>query len=171
MEARRYLQDIGSQVSADFVKNRSILSFEEYVTLFFNDPRGQVRNAAQYLHDVMDHYGTEQVSHATGTIRRFKLFDVPSSDRDGRVAGQEGQVATEALGSLARHYQTHRDAEGQYRVFRQLHLLRPQDRAVGNNFAFFAALTERGLVYLDPQNGEEVNLTNSERASIYMAVL
>ncbi len=89
MEARRYLQDIGSQVSADFVKNRSILSFEEYVSLFFNDPRAQARNAAQYLHDVMDHYGTEQVPHPSGTIRRFKLFDVPSSDRDGRVAGQE----------------------------------------------------------------------------------
>jgi serine protein kinase len=89
VEARRYLQDIGSQVSADFVKNRSILSFEEYLTLFFNDPRGQARNAAQYLRDVMDHYGSEQVSHPTGTIRRFKVFDVPSSDRDGRVAGQE----------------------------------------------------------------------------------
>ncbi|SDR66019.1 hypothetical protein [Opitutus sp. GAS368] len=60
-----------------------------------------------------------------------------------RVAGQEGQVATEALGSLARLYQARRDAEGQYRVFRQLHLLRPQDRAIGNNFAFFAALTDR----------------------------
>jgi serine protein kinase len=89
VEARRYLQDIGSQVSADFIKNRSILSFEEYVSLFFNDPRAQARNAAQYLHDVMDHYGTEQVPHPSGTIRRFKLFDVPTSDRDGRVAGQE----------------------------------------------------------------------------------
>lgn len=89
MEAKGYLQDVGAQVSADFVKNRSILSFEEYVTLFFNDPRGQARNAAQYLRDVMDHYGTEQVPHPTGPIRRFKVFDVPSSDRDGRVAGQE----------------------------------------------------------------------------------
>ena len=89
MEAKGYLQDVGAQVSADFVKNRSILSFEEYVTLFFNDPRAQARNAAQYLRDVMDHYGTEQVPHPSGTIRRFKVFDVPSSDRDGRVAGQE----------------------------------------------------------------------------------
>ncbi|MDC0707810.1 serine protein kinase PrkA [Stigmatella sp. ncwal1] len=89
MEAKRYLQDIGAQVSADFVKNRSILSFEEYVSLFFNDPRAQARNAAQYLRDVMDHYGTEQVPHPTGTIRRFKVFDVPGIDRDGRVAGQE----------------------------------------------------------------------------------
>lgn len=89
MEAKGYLQDVGAQVSADFVKHRSILSFEEYLTLFFNDPRGQARNAAQYLRDVMDYYGTEMVPHPSGTIRRFKVFDVPSSDRNGRVAGQE----------------------------------------------------------------------------------
>ena len=85
MEAKRYLQEVGAQVSDDFVKNRSILSFEEYVTLFMGDPRGQSRNAAQFLRDVMDHYGTELVSHPTGKIRRFKVFDVSSSDRDGHV--------------------------------------------------------------------------------------
>ena len=89
MEAKGYLQEVGAQVSADFIKNRSILSFEEYLTLFFADPRGQARNAAQYLRDVMDHYGTEQVPHPTGTIRRFKVFDAPSTEHDGRVAGQE----------------------------------------------------------------------------------
>ncbi len=60
-----------------------------------------------------------------------------------RAANQEGQIAIDALGSLARHYQVRRDAEGQYRVFRQLHLLKPGDRSIGNNFAFFAALTGR----------------------------
>ena len=89
MEAKGYLQEVGAQVSADFVKNRSILSFEEYLSLFFTDPKGQSRNAAQYLRDVMDHYGTEMVPHPTGTIRRFKVFDVPSAEHDGRVAGQE----------------------------------------------------------------------------------
>jgi len=89
VEAKRYLQEVGAQVSDDFVKNRSILSFEEYLALFMADPRGQTRNAAQYLRDVMEHYGTETVPHPTGKLRRFKVFDVPSSDRDGRVAGQE----------------------------------------------------------------------------------
>ncbi len=91
MEAKRYLQEVGAQVSDDFIKNRSILSFEEYVALFMSDPRGQSRNAAQYLRDVMDHYGTDTVPHPTGRIRRFKVFDVPftDSDRDSRVAGQE----------------------------------------------------------------------------------
>lgn len=58
-----------------------------------------------------------------------------------RAAEQEGQNAIEAFGTLARYYQTQRDAEGQYRVFRRLHSLRPQDPDVANNFAFFAALT------------------------------
>ncbi|MFT3868629.1 MAG: hypothetical protein QM715_09030 [Nibricoccus sp.] len=58
-----------------------------------------------------------------------------------RAAGQSGGVAYESLGSLARHYQVQRDAEGQYRVFNQLHSLRPQDDDVTNNFIFFATLT------------------------------
>jgi len=89
VDAKGYLQEVGAQVSADFVKNRSILSFEEYLSLFFNDPRGQARNAAQYLRDVMDHFGTQTVPHPTGTIRRFKVFDAEGSEREGRVAGQE----------------------------------------------------------------------------------
>ncbi|HLL53119.1 MAG TPA: serine protein kinase PrkA [Myxococcaceae bacterium] len=91
MEAKRFLQTVGSEVAEDFVKNRSILSFEEYLNLFLQDPRRHARNAAQYLLDVIDHFGTEQVPHPsqTGKIRRFKIFNVTEADRDGRVAGQE----------------------------------------------------------------------------------
>ena len=60
-----------------------------------------------------------------------------------RAAEKDDPNAIEAFGTLARHYQTQRDAEGQYRVFRRLHSLRPKDAAIGNNFAFFAALTRR----------------------------
>src|SRR4051812_39089114 len=88
VEAKGFLQDVGAEGTHDFVKNRSLLSFEEYVQLFLADPRAQARNAAQYLRDVMDHFGTEQVAHPSGTIRRFKLFDV-AHEQDGRVAGQE----------------------------------------------------------------------------------
>ena len=75
-----------------------------------------------------------------------------------RVAEQEGQIAIDALGSLARHYQVQRDADGQYRVFRQLHLLKPEDRTIGNNFAFFAALTGR-----EQRLAEKVARDNLER--------
>lgn len=63
-----------------------------------------------------------------------------------RIAGQDGKAALEALGSLARHFQLRRDADGQYRVFRRLRELQPQNRSVGNNFAFFALLTGREQV-------------------------
>jgi predicted Ser/Thr protein kinase len=89
MDARRFLQDVGSTVSSDFSKNRSLLSFEEYLQLFLQAPRQQARNAAQYLKDAIDSFGTEQVPYPGGTIRRFRLFDVTAGELDGRVAGQE----------------------------------------------------------------------------------
>ena len=89
MEAKRFLQTVGSAVSKDFVQNRSILSFEEYLALYLQNPDRQARNSAQYLRAAMDHFGTEEVPHPSGSMRRFKLFDLTESDRDGRVAGQE----------------------------------------------------------------------------------
>ena len=58
-----------------------------------------------------------------------------------QVAGQNNNLAIEALGTLARRYQMSRDAAGQYKVFDRLHSMHPQDVEVTNNFAFFAALT------------------------------
>lgn len=44
-------------------------------------------------------------------------------------------------------------------------------KADGKGHAIVVALTERGAVYLDPQNGQELHLTATERASIYFAVM
>jgi len=68
--------------------------------------------------------------------------------RDEAVAllwtlAEDRNVGEQALGTLARHFQTVGDAEGQYQVFRQLRSLRPQDAEIANNFAFFALLLGR----------------------------
>lgn len=89
LEAKRFLQEVGSAVENDFVKNRSLLSFEEYLQLFALAPRQQSRNAAQYLLSAIDSFGTEDVPHPTGSIRRFKIFNGGGAENDGRVAGQE----------------------------------------------------------------------------------
>lgn len=89
MEAKKFLQTVGSEVSSDFVKNRTILTFEEYLALFLANPKHQARNAAQYLKDAIDWFGHEQVPHPTGKIRRFKIFDALPGELEGRVAGQE----------------------------------------------------------------------------------
>jgi len=49
-----------------------------------------------------------------------------------------------ALGTLARLYQVQRDALGQYKAFSRLNGLRPADRNIANNFAYFGALTDQG---------------------------
>jgi len=86
-----------------------------------------------------------------------------------RASEQDGPNAIEALGTLARFYQTQREAEGQYRVFRRLHLLHPQDAAVANNYAFFAALTKH-----EERIAEQLargNLTREPENRTYLATL
>lgn len=89
MDPRKFLKSVGQEVTGDYARNRSLLSFEEYLDLFAQQPLHQARNAAQYLRDAVDHFGAEQVPHPRGTIRRFKIFDVLAGEREGRVAGQE----------------------------------------------------------------------------------
>ncbi len=89
MDAKQFLKLVGSAVENEFVKDRTILSFEEYLNLFLQNPKQQVRNAAWYLKDAIDSFGVEQVPHPSGKIRRFRIFDQKDGESDGRVAGQE----------------------------------------------------------------------------------
>jgi tetratricopeptide (TPR) repeat protein len=75
-----------------------------------------------------------------------------------RAGEQDGANAIEALGALARHYQVARDADGEYRAFRRLHLLQPQSPDIGNNFAFFALLLGR-----EQRLAEQVARRNAEQ--------
>ncbi|MGO8969195.1 MAG: PrkA family serine protein kinase [Myxococcaceae bacterium] len=89
MNAKECLESVGKEVSRDFVQNRTLLSYEEYIELVVQRPRSQARNAAQYLRDTMDFFGSAVVPHPTGNVRRFKIFDITEGERQGRVAGQE----------------------------------------------------------------------------------
>ncbi len=89
MDARRYLQSLGTDVKGAFVSSRMLLSFDQYLELFGQDPARHARNAAQYLKDVFDHYGSEEVDAPVGHFRRWTLFDAPWAGGEGRVAGQE----------------------------------------------------------------------------------
>lgn len=60
-------------------------------------------------------------------------------------AADQPDVAFKTLGTLARHYQVSGDAAGQFKVFKRLHSLRPEDVSIGNNYAFFAALNGEDL--------------------------
>ena len=89
MEIRRYLQGIGTEVKNTFVQNRMLLSFDQYLEVVEKDPARHARNAAQYLKDVFDFYGTIDQQTPVGLVRRYRLFDCEFNEGVGRVAGHE----------------------------------------------------------------------------------
>src|SRR5437868_8645105 len=86
VDSLRYLQAVGSQAQETFLKNKTILSFQEYLEAFGERPRVHARSAAQYIRDCFDHYGTTEVKTPAGQVRRFKLFDRPF-DQDPKDPG------------------------------------------------------------------------------------
>jgi serine protein kinase len=88
-DAPARIKQIGDLVHDHFAANKRVLSFAEYMELVEQHPRRQLRNAAQYMVDMFDYYGTEEVRFPGGTTRRFKLFDVPWDDGERGLIGQE----------------------------------------------------------------------------------
>ncbi len=106
MDARRWLSSVGTEVKGSFVENRSILSYEEYLAAFLEAPRQHARASAQYLRDVLDHFGSDERETPIGKLRRWALFDLAfePEGRAHRVAGQEEVQAAlyRAVGTFVR---------------------------------------------------------------------
>ena len=90
VDSARYLKSVGDQVRRSFLANKTILAFQEYMEAFFEAPRVHARDAAQYIRDCFDYYGTETVQRASGPVRRFKLFDRPFDQAAGVQEGEGG---------------------------------------------------------------------------------
>src|SRR5262249_50148532 len=74
---------------ASYSKNRRVMSFGEFFELARRHPERHARSVAQYLKDVFDHYGTDEVMTPHGAQTRFLLFDCPFSGSKDRLIGQE----------------------------------------------------------------------------------
>src|SRR3569833_1366734 len=83
------LAQIGQEVRDNYTRNKRVMSFDEFFHLFLSRPVQYARNAAQYLKDVFDHFGTEEIKTPRGTFTRWKLFDVPFDGGRARLVGQE----------------------------------------------------------------------------------
>ncbi|HKQ69223.1 MAG TPA: serine protein kinase PrkA, partial [Polyangiaceae bacterium] len=86
------LEQIATTVESRFKEGRRVLSFQEYLELFASDPVRFGRDAARYLRDMFDYYGTAHVERPWGTLTRFKLFDLPwetENNRRDALVGQE----------------------------------------------------------------------------------
>jgi serine protein kinase len=109
-DARDWLTHTTGEMRESFARNRRVISFAEYVTLFSGEPAQQLRSAAQYLRDVFDHFGSEPVRTPRGPMTRWKLFDCPwDAGKDALVGQEEVQAAVYRLVSnFAREGRTNR---------------------------------------------------------------
>jgi serine protein kinase len=89
MGIRDDLRRLGDDIRDDFVQNRRVMSFAEYVELVAARPHLQLRSAPQYIRDCFDFYGVELQQFPWGTIRHFKLFDCEWAAGRDRLVGQE----------------------------------------------------------------------------------
>src|SRR5688572_18219374 len=78
------LRDLIDEARARFAQSRRVLAFTEFVDLFGSDPRRYGRDAARYLRDMFEFYGTTTVERPYGNETRWRLFDLPWEDEVGR---------------------------------------------------------------------------------------
>jgi serine protein kinase len=110
IDSKAWLSQTAADLRDSYARNRRVMSFGEYLTLFVNDTARHVRSAAQYIRDVFDHFGTETVRSPRGVLTRWKLFDCPWDDGKGSLKGQEEMQASvfRLISNFAREGRTNR---------------------------------------------------------------
>ncbi len=109
-DSKGWLSDTTGEMRDSFARNRRVMSFAEYLTLFGAEPARQLRSAGQYLRDVFDHFGTESVRTPRGLMTRWRLFDCPfDAGKDALMGQEEVQAAVYRLiSNFAREGRTNR---------------------------------------------------------------
>jgi serine protein kinase len=88
-DAKAWLNQATGEIRDNFARNRRVMSFPEYLTLFGADPARQLRSAGQYLRDVFDYFGSETVRTPRGPMTHWRLFDCPWDGGKDSLAGHE----------------------------------------------------------------------------------
>jgi predicted Ser/Thr protein kinase len=109
-DAKAWLTNTAGELRESFARNRRVMSFGEYFSLFGGEAGRQVRSAAQYVRDVFDHFGTETVRTPRGPMTRWRLFDCPWDAGKDALAGQEEVQAAvyRLVSNFAREGRTNR---------------------------------------------------------------
>ena len=89
------LDAIAEAVARRFKAERRVLSFDEYLALFDENPVASSRDASRYVRDCFLHFGSRRVERPWGEATRWNLFDCPWEKPDdgtrprGALVGQE----------------------------------------------------------------------------------
>ena len=89
-DSKGWLSETTGEMRESFARNRRVISFAEYLTLFGAEPARQLRSAAQYVRDVFDHFGTEAVRTPRGADDALAPVRLPVRRRQGRADGPGG---------------------------------------------------------------------------------
>jgi serine protein kinase len=81
------IERVSASVRERFLAEKRLLSYDDYVEELVAHPYRHSRDAARYLKDCFDHYGSYELPRPVGAIRRFKLFD-QRFDGAGSGSGQ-----------------------------------------------------------------------------------
>ncbi|MGD8860181.1 MAG: serine protein kinase PrkA [Myxococcales bacterium] len=92
MGAREELEQLSSSVRERFRAQKRVLSFAEYLDEVLEHPFRHSRDAARYVRDCFDHYGSYPVQRAWGEVRRFALFDQAFLERDEPEGGEAAGI-------------------------------------------------------------------------------
>src|SRR5436853_4913539 len=74
--AQRQLAAIAAAVRERFEAEKRVLTFDEYLALLAAEPARHTRDAARWLRDCFDWFGTYEVDRPWGKQARYRLFDL-----------------------------------------------------------------------------------------------
>lgn len=89
MKAGVYLDELCDRLERMFESTRRVMSFDDYLELYLQNPRHQARSAVQYLVDCFQHFGSSPTIGPVGEERRWSLFDVEFDNGRDRLVGHE----------------------------------------------------------------------------------
>ena len=89
VEINNFIKRVNEQSIEAFKGQKRILSFQQYLESFCATPVRLGRNAAHYVLDVYEHFGTRQVEGIGGRVTRWGLFDAPWDEGRNLLLGQE----------------------------------------------------------------------------------
>lgn len=87
MDPHAFLEQTAEAARERFVEEKSLLSFAEYLDQVAADPQRQTRDAARYVRDCFDYYGSVQIQRPYGRFTHYRIFDAPFDDGRDRVIG------------------------------------------------------------------------------------
>jgi predicted Ser/Thr protein kinase len=102
IDPRQRLIQIGAVVHDRFESEKRVLSFEDYLALFAKNPWRYSRDAARYVRDCLDYFGTYDLERVGDPVKRWRLFDLPfereeASDAVDLGTGHDFLVGQERL--------------------------------------------------------------------------